>query len=103
LSRQLRSRGFRSPHVRWLEALRGAGYARPIDADPWRVPIDLSTRRLAHNLARDHTNPCLYGQIGRDAATWLDRELVSRDRMTLANIRFGRAVIEARISQAEPW
>ena len=34
-------------------------------------------------------------QIGHDGATWLDRELASHSRATLANTGFGRAVTEA--------
>jgi len=34
-------------------------------------------------------------QIGHDGATWLDRELASHSRATLANTGFGREVTEA--------
>jgi uncharacterized protein DUF3363 len=34
-------------------------------------------------------------QLGSDGATWLDRELVSPSRITLANTGFGREVAEA--------
>ena len=37
----------------------------------------------------------LDSQIGHDGATWLDRELASPDRTTLANTGFGREVTEA--------
>jgi Protein of unknown function (DUF3363) len=90
-------------HVRRLEALRRAGHAERIDADHWRVPADLPARGQAYDLARDRANirisilspGGLDSQIGPDGATWLDRELASPDRTTLANTGFGREVTEA--------
>jgi type IV secretory pathway VirD2 relaxase len=90
-------------HVRRLEALRRAGHAERIDADHWRVPVDLPERGQAYDLARDRANirvsvlsPTGLGQqIGSDGATWLDRELASPSRTTLANTGFGREVTEA--------
>src|SRR5713226_1976080 len=87
-------------HVRRLEALRRAGHAERIDADHWRVPTDLSARGQAYDLARDRANirisvlspTGLDQQIGHDGATWLDRELVSRQRTVLADEGFGREV-----------
>src|SRR5450432_4086764 len=90
-------------HVRRLEALRRAGHADRIDADHWRVPADLPARGQAYDLARDPPNirisilspSGLDSQIGHDGATWLDRELASPSRTTLANTGFGREVTEA--------
>jgi hypothetical protein len=90
-------------HVRRLEALRRAGHAERIDADHWRVPADLPARGQAYDLARDRANirisilssTGLDSQIGHDGATWLDRELASPSRTTLANTGFGREVTEA--------
>ena len=90
-------------HVRRLEALRRAGHAERIDADHWRVPADLVERGQAYDLARDRANirisilspTGLDQQIGHDGATWLDRELASPSRATLANTGFGREVTEA--------
>jgi type IV secretory pathway VirD2 relaxase len=87
-------------HVRRLEALRRAGHAERIDADHWRVPADLPERGQAYDLARDRANirisvlssTELGSQIGHDGATWLDRELVSRQRMALAGEGFGQEV-----------
>jgi hypothetical protein len=90
-------------HVRRLEALRRAGHAERIDADHWRVPADLPARGQAYDLARDRANirisvlspTGLDSQIGHDGATWLDRELASPSRTTLANTGFGQEVTEA--------
>lgn len=87
-------------HVRRLEALRRAGHAERIDADHWRVPANLPERGQAYDLARDRANirvsvlsPAgLDQQIGHDGATWLDRELVSRQRIALASEGFGQEV-----------
>jgi type IV secretory pathway VirD2 relaxase len=90
-------------HVRRLEALRRAGHTMRIDADHWRVPADLPERGQAYDLARDRANirigilstTGLDSQIGHDGATWLDRELASPGRTTLANTGFGGEVTEA--------
>ena len=87
-------------HVRRLEALRRAGHVERIDADHWRVPADLPERGHAYDLARDGANirvsilspTDLDSQIGHDGATWLDRELVSRQRIALADEGFGQEV-----------
>jgi type IV secretory pathway VirD2 relaxase len=90
-------------HVRRLEALRRAGLVERIDADHWRVPADLPAHGQAYDLARDRANIRISilsptgvdSQIGHDGATWLDRELASPNRTTLANTGFGREVTEA--------
>lgn len=87
-------------HVRRLEALRRAGHVERIDADQWRVPADLPARGQAYDLARDGMrdrvsvlSPTgLERQVGHDGATWLDRELASRQRMVLPDRGFGREV-----------
>lgn len=97
-------------HVRRLEALRRAGHVERIDADQWRVPADLSERGQAYDLARDRTmgritvlSPTgLEQQIGHDGATWLDRELASRQRTVLADDGFGREVMAA-LAKRRRW
>ena len=87
-------------HVRRLEALRRAGIAERVDADHWRVPADLMERGQAYDRARDGANmqvgilspTGLREQISHDGATWLDRELVSGQRTSLADEGFGREV-----------
>jgi len=97
-------------HVRRLEALRRAGHVERIDADQWRVPADLLERGQAYDLARDRTmgritvlSPTgLEQQIGHDGATWLDRELASRQRTVLADDGFGREVTAA-LAKRRRW
>jgi len=90
-------------HVRRLEALRRAGHVERIDAVHWKIPTDIVERGMAHdarNRGRDFSVRILSSfdldrQVGSDGATWLDRELVSPDRITLANTGFGQEVSEA--------
>jgi hypothetical protein len=95
-------------HVRGLEALRRAGHAERVDADHWRVPADLPERGQTYDLARDRANirisvlspTGLDQQIGHNGANWLDRELMSRQRVALASEGFGqeeKAALEKRI------
>ncbi len=87
-------------HVRRLEALRRAGHVERIDADSWKIPDDLSERGLTHDArgpGKDFTVRTLstfdlQQQIGSDGATWLDRELASRERTPLSEAGFGREV-----------
>jgi type IV secretory pathway VirD2 relaxase len=90
-------------HVRRLEALRRAGHVERIDADHWKIPNDLPERGMAYD-ARDRAKDFavrtlstfdLNRQVGSDGATWLDRELVSRDRTPLTQAGFGLEVSEA--------
>src|ERR1700730_6971574 len=75
-------------HVRRLEALRRAGHVEVVDADQWRIPVDLPARGQAYDRTRDRTNGSirvlspmgLEPQTSHDGATWLDRELASRER-----------------------
>ena len=97
-------------HVRRLEALRRAGHVERIDADQWRVPADLPERGRAYDLARDRTqgritilSPTgLEQQIGHDGATWLDRELASRQRTGVTDEGFGREVTVA-LARRRRW
>ena len=94
-------------HVRRLEALRRAGHVERIDADYWRIPANLAERGQAYDLARDRATgrvtvlsaTGLKQQVGHDGATWLDRELMSRQRTVLADDGFGRDVAAALVSR----
>jgi type IV secretory pathway VirD2 relaxase len=97
-------------HIRRLEALRRAGHVERIDADHWRIPVNLPERGQAYDLARDRANirvsvlspTGLEQQIGQDGATWLDRELESPQRTGLANDGFGQQVTAA-LARRRQW
>ncbi len=90
-------------HVRRLEALCRAGHVERIDAEHWKIPVDLPERGMdydARDQAKDFTVRTLSTldlnrQIGSDGAAWLDRELVSRERTALTQAGFGLDVSEA--------
>jgi hypothetical protein len=97
-------------HVRRLEALRRAGHVERIDADHWRIPADLAERGQAYDLARAGASgrvtvlsaTGLEQQVRHDGATWLDRELASRQRTVLAEDGFGRDVTDA-LARRRRW
>ncbi|MGA3339908.1 MAG: DUF3363 domain-containing protein [Methylocella sp.] len=90
-------------HVRRLEALSRAGHVERIDVDQWRVPVDIGERGMRYDLSQGGRGLAvrtlsmldLQAQVGSDGATWLDRELVSRNRTPLANAGLGRDVADA--------
>jgi type IV secretory pathway VirD2 relaxase len=96
-------------HVRRLEALRRAGHVERIDADHWKVPNDIVERGQAYDLSqggdglrvRTLSALNLEKQIGRHGATWLDRELIARERMATADSGFGRQVNNALSRRAQ--
>jgi type IV secretory pathway VirD2 relaxase len=96
-------------HVRRLEALRRAGYAERIDADHWKVPKDIVERGQTYDLSqggdglrvRNLSALNLEKQIGSHGATWLDRELIARERMATADSGFGRQVNNALSRRAQ--
>lgn len=96
-------------HVRRLEALRRAGHVERIDAEHWKVPKDIVERGQAYDLSqggdglrvRTLSALNLEKQIGSHGATWLDRELIARDRMAIADSGFGREVTNALSRRAQ--
>jgi type IV secretory pathway VirD2 relaxase len=89
-------------HVRRLEALRRAGIAERADADRWLIPEDFEARAAAYEAAQGRRTRlrllCAYDldrQVTSDGATWLDRQLVGRDRSSLAASGFGAEVRQA--------
>ena len=86
-------------HVRRLEALRRAGVVQRLDADHWCIPADLEQRAARHDTGRNQTPSLrvlsaldLEAQIRSDGATWLDRQLVARDPVQVAQGGFGLEV-----------
>jgi type IV secretory pathway VirD2 relaxase len=94
--------GYVRSHVRRLEALRRAGIVERIDADHWRIPEDFVSHAAGHDAQRGAqasvrilTTLDLEQQIASDGATWLDRELASRQRTPLTEAGFGQHVRQA--------
>ena len=104
-------------HVRRLEALRRAGIVGRVDADRWLIPDGFEARAQAYDAAQGRRASMrvlsaydLDRQVTSDGATWLDRQLVSRDRRALADAGFGaevRSALERRkdelIRQGHAW
>jgi type IV secretory pathway VirD2 relaxase len=96
-------------HVRRLEALRRAGHVERIDADHWKVPNDIVERGKVYDLSqggdglrvRTLSALNLEKQVGSHGATWLDRELIARERMATADSGFGRQVNNALSRRAQ--
>lgn len=96
-------------HVRRLEALRRAGHVKRIDADHWEIPADLPERGMAYDApsrpkdfgVRTLSTLDLDRQVGSDGATWLDRELVAHDHLSIADTGFGREVNNALDQRAQ--
>jgi type IV secretory pathway VirD2 relaxase len=89
-------------HLRRLEALRRAGIAERLDADHWEIPKDFLEQAAAYDkqhgrkvIVEVHCAVDLDRQIGADAATWLDRQLVGRHRVETAPMGFGQKVEKA--------
>ena len=89
-------------HVRRLEALRRAGIVERLDADHWEIPKDFLEQAAAYDksqgrklLVEVHSAADLDRQVGADAATWLDRQLVGRHRVETAPMGFGHKVGKA--------
>jgi type IV secretory pathway VirD2 relaxase len=89
-------------HVRRLEALRRAGIVERIDADRWLIPDGFEARAQAYDAGQGRRVSMrvlsaydLDRQVTSDGATWLDRQLVNRDRGSLAEAGFGAEVRDA--------
>jgi hypothetical protein len=89
-------------HVRRLEALRRAGIVERVGADCWLIPEDFEALAAAHDAAKRPQIQVrvlsaydLDRQVTSDGATWLDRQLVARDRGSLAATGFGAEVRQA--------
>jgi hypothetical protein len=90
-------------HVRRLEALRRAGHVEQIDAGHWKIPNDIVERGQAYDLSQGGDGLRVWTlsalnlekQISSHGATWLDRELIARERMAIVDSGFGREVNNA--------
>jgi hypothetical protein len=98
-------------HVRRLEALRRGG--RHVERLPngwWRVPDDYLNRARAHDVrhaavpdieVQTLSRLPLERQVVASGATWLDRELVKREKTELAETGFGAEVRTALAQRTE--
>jgi type IV secretory pathway VirD2 relaxase len=92
--------GYVEAHVRRLEALRRAGIVRRLDADRWQVPENLVERGANYDAQRRGRgitiNPLslidLDNQVSAPGATWLDRQLVGRNKAELGRTGFAEEV-----------
>jgi type IV secretory pathway VirD2 relaxase len=91
--------GYVEAHVRRLEALRRAGIVERIDGDHWSIPEDFEARTAAYEARRSRQIAVrvlsaidLDTQVTSQGATWLDRQLVSRELTQLAHVGFGNEV-----------
>ena len=92
--------GYVEAHVRRLEALRRAGIVRRFDADRWEIPENLVERGAAYDVRHRARSVAinvlslldLDDQVTAPGATWLDRQLVGRNKADLAITGFGEEV-----------
>lgn len=94
---------FVQAHVRRLEALRRANIVRRFLDGSWEIPEDFEDRveALAKKQARypgritTLSFLSLEAQVTSDGATWLDRQLVTKEPMALRGERFGAESAQA--------
>jgi hypothetical protein len=99
---------FVESHIRRMEALRRAGIVERLGPDHWQVPPDFEQRAQAYDAGRGRQANLrllsaydLDRQITSDGVTWLDRQLVSRERLPLASTGFGAEVQQAMEARKE--
>ncbi|WP_066810223.1 relaxase/mobilization nuclease RlxS [Sphingomonas asaccharolytica] len=96
------TQAFAEAHVRRLEAMRcaGAGVVREPDG-AWSIAADHLDRAASYEARRHREQPAQVETLsavpldqlrGANAATWLDRELASRDPAPIRDAGFGREV-----------
>ncbi len=95
--------GYVEAHVRRLEGLRRAGIAERMDADHWIIPDDFEQRAAEYDAQRRRTLSVrvlsafdLEAQVSSDGATWLDRQILGRDKSDPVESGFGQEVIDAK-------
>jgi type IV secretory pathway VirD2 relaxase len=100
--------GYVEAHVRRLEALWRAGIVERLDADRWLIPDDFEQRTAGYDAKRSPQTTVrvlsafdLERQVTSDGATWLDRQLLGRERIEAALTGFGREVTSALARRQE--
>ena len=96
-------------HARRLEMLRRANIVRRFPDGSWEVPTDFEDR-VAEFAKKGSSYPgsvvalsflTLEDQVQADGATWLDEQLVAKERVALRGDRFGADVAEALSQRQE--
>ncbi len=90
-------------HVRRLEALRRSNIVRRFSNGSWEIPDDFETRvsKLSEKKARYPGRVVtlsflsIENQINANGATWLDRQLLSKDPVALRGSGFGSEASQA--------
>ena len=103
--------GYVEAHVRRLEALRRAGIVRRFDADRWEIPENLVERGAAYDARHRGRSVAinvlslldLDDQVTAPGATWLDRQLVGRNKADLAVTGFGEEAQRRSIGVQSIW
>jgi hypothetical protein len=100
-------------HVRRLEALRrGSRHVERLPDGRWRVPEDYLDRARSYDVRhaaapdielRTLSALPLERQVIASGATWLDRELVRREKTELAETGFGAEVRTALAQRLDDW
>jgi len=100
---------FVQSHVRRLEALRRAGIVTRPNEYAWDIPRDFLQRALDYDASRSQQlgvrvlcNIDLESQISAKAATWLDRQLVTRDPTPIHDTGFGHDALDA-LGRRRQW
>jgi hypothetical protein len=90
--------------VRRLEALRRGGAVERLEDGRWQIPDDYLERARRYDLRRGHVAALEVRVLSdlpldklatAEGATWLDRQLVGREKESLAETGFGQTVREA--------
>jgi len=100
---------FVQSHVRRLEALRREGIVSRLSEYAWNIPRDFLQRALDYDASRRQQlgvrvlcNIDLESQISARGATWLDRQLVTRDPIPIHDTGFGHEALDA-LTRRRQW
>jgi type IV secretory pathway VirD2 relaxase len=103
------SEAFATSHVRRLEAMRraGAGPERLADGS-WMIPADHLARAEAYAQRQQRDRPVMLSVLsqspvaelaGKDAPTWLDREIAEGGHAAVRDVGYGREVRTALVAR----
>jgi len=100
---------FVQSHVRRLEALRRAGIVTRLSEHAWEIPQDFLQRAQDYDSRRSQQLGVrvlcgidLEAQVSANGATWLDRQLVTRDPAPIHDTGFGHETLGA-LTRRQQW